>query len=94
MALIQCKECGHEISDAATSCPHCGAPVKPSTPVKSNTKTYMVSALLLGIVAILIAVANSGPGSIAQQNATVMFGAIGIISIVAAVVLFIKSKNE
>jgi len=54
----------------------------------------MVSALLLGIVAILIAVANSGPGSIAQQNATVMFGAIGIISIVAAVVLFIKSKNE
>ena len=27
MALINCTECGREISDAATVCPHCGAPV-------------------------------------------------------------------
>lgn len=27
MALINCNECGKEISDKATSCPHCGAPV-------------------------------------------------------------------
>lgn len=27
MALINCKECGKEISDTATVCPHCGAPV-------------------------------------------------------------------
>ena len=26
MALIKCYECGAEISDAATSCPRCGAP--------------------------------------------------------------------
>ena len=26
MALIKCYECGAEISDAAKSCPHCGAP--------------------------------------------------------------------
>ncbi|WP_083580581.1 zinc ribbon domain-containing protein [Bacteroides ilei] len=25
MALIKCSECGHEISDKATICPHCGA---------------------------------------------------------------------
>lgn len=24
MALIKCPECGHEISDSAPSCPHCG----------------------------------------------------------------------
>jgi len=28
MALINCNECGKEISDKATSCPHCGAPVE------------------------------------------------------------------
>lgn len=28
MALINCYECGKEISDQATACPHCGAPVK------------------------------------------------------------------
>ena len=22
--LIKCKECGHEISDSAMTCPHCG----------------------------------------------------------------------
>ena len=27
MALINCKECGQQISDAASVCPHCGAPV-------------------------------------------------------------------
>lgn len=26
MALISCSECGKEISDKATACPHCGAP--------------------------------------------------------------------
>jgi hypothetical protein len=26
MALVQCAECGGEISDKATACPHCGAP--------------------------------------------------------------------
>lgn len=27
MALINCKECGQQISDSASFCPHCGAPV-------------------------------------------------------------------
>lgn len=27
MALIICKECGREISNKATACPHCGAPI-------------------------------------------------------------------
>lgn len=27
MALINCSECSKEISDKASSCPHCGAPV-------------------------------------------------------------------
>lgn len=28
MALIKCSECGLQISDKATCCPHCGAPVE------------------------------------------------------------------
>ena len=27
MALIKCTECGKEISDKATACPHCGCPM-------------------------------------------------------------------
>lgn len=28
MALIKCKECGHEISDKASTCPNCGCPIE------------------------------------------------------------------
>ncbi len=30
MALIKCPECGREISDKATACPHCGMPMTPA----------------------------------------------------------------
>ena len=28
MALIKCKECGHDVSDKASTCPNCGCPVE------------------------------------------------------------------
>lgn len=31
MALVPCKECNHEVSDAAKACPGCGARVKPAS---------------------------------------------------------------
>lgn len=31
MAIIQCEECGREISDRAPACPHCGNPRVPQT---------------------------------------------------------------
>ena len=31
MALIQCSECGHQVSDKAVSCPMCGAPIAGAT---------------------------------------------------------------
>jgi ribosomal protein L7/L12 len=31
MALINCPECGKQISDMATSCPECGYPLQKST---------------------------------------------------------------
>lgn len=30
MALITCKECGQQVSDQATTCPNCGAPINTS----------------------------------------------------------------
>jgi hypothetical protein len=30
MALIQCEDCGREVSDRAPACPNCGAPVSSS----------------------------------------------------------------
>src|SRR5688500_2940213 len=32
MALIRCRECRNRISDQASACPKCGAPVAPAEP--------------------------------------------------------------
>lgn len=38
MALIKCSECGHDVSDKATSCPYCGNPIKKDVPLVNNDK--------------------------------------------------------
>ena len=36
MALIKCPECGHEVSDKASSCPNCGYPLRTATSDESE----------------------------------------------------------
>lgn len=38
MALIKCSECGKEISDKATTCIQCGAPLKTNNQISVNRK--------------------------------------------------------
>lgn len=52
MALIDCKECGKEVSKKAESCPHCGAPLK-KQPTQYGCGTLI---LMLIVVFILIGV--------------------------------------
>ena len=43
MALIQCSECGQQISDKAEFCPHCGLPMKPKTTRQFRILTGSIS---------------------------------------------------
>ncbi len=65
MALINCSECGKEISDKATTCPNCGAPVKKETvyvsrptgqikpePKKKSNKGIII-AVVIGIIILI-----------------------------------------
>ena len=58
MALIQCSECGREVSDQASSCPGCGAPTGKSpiadTPPKETTPIIGIVAIGLGLASILM----------------------------------------
>ena len=58
MALINCRECGKEISDQAKVCPNCGCPVKrEKAKLNINLNKYRKLAVpALVIVVILIAV--------------------------------------
>ena len=46
MAIIQCPECGKDVSSAAESCPQCGYPLKkgftPQEPIKYETTTVKI----------------------------------------------------
>lgn len=55
MALVTCKECGNEISSAASACPHCGAPVEKKARCKAAGILFNLLAVLsfIGITAYL-----------------------------------------
>lgn len=66
MALIKCSECGKEISDKASACPSCGAPIEkeeqkkePPKPV-TKKKTPFNKGTKTGIAIAVIAVAIMG----------------------------------
>ena len=46
MALIKCPECGKDVSTSASSCPHCGYPLRPTTsyqrPIQYETTTVKI----------------------------------------------------
>jgi hypothetical protein len=67
MAMTKCKECNHEISDQATSCPSCGAPQKP------KSKGLGLGAwifIIVGVVAVYqVATINSGSTGSAPASA-------------------------
>jgi hypothetical protein len=59
MSLIQCAECGKEISTEAKECPHCGAP---NTYVSKEKQygSYIFVFLGLMFVAILVVLYTTG----------------------------------
>lgn len=58
MALVHCTECGREISDRATSCPGCGAPVPAAALSGADPPKPTVASPVMGIVAIVLGVAG------------------------------------
>lgn len=65
MALTKCKECGHEVSNQAKTCPQCGAPM----PKRTSLVTWLVAGLL-GLVFINWIVSPSSDKPSPQAKAT------------------------
>lgn len=53
MSLINCPECQKEVSDEATTCPHCGKPL-PTTPAPPDPKRPKGKGCLFILVPILL----------------------------------------
>jgi len=51
MPLIPCKECAHEVSDKAASCPHCGVSIAGVPPRKPHrVKSWLFGILIIGLL--------------------------------------------
>ena len=51
MALIKCRDCGHDVSSSAVKCEHCGKLV-----VTSGARTvWIIAALLLAVLMAVVA---------------------------------------
>ena len=60
MALIQCSECGQQVSDKATTCPNCGVSISGSTSNKSASKLRIVRVGSTPIVSVTLEVRANG----------------------------------
>ena len=56
MALIECIECGKQISDKSDSCPHCGVPMK-ALRAKPHKEWHKRTSVTLSLAGVLIVVA-------------------------------------
>ena len=69
MALINCKECGKEISDTAKSCPNCGAKTKKE--IFKNKRIFFIGTpvlLIVLLVIILIFIANPNTDNFSSEQ--------------------------
>lgn len=67
MALINCEECGKEISDKAISCPHCGAPLIDKKK-KQSRLPYNLQLIAPLLILIIIIFSCSGSGNSASSR--------------------------
>ncbi len=56
MALINCPECGKEISDQSDSCIHCGYLLRPIISSPKRKRSPLLIAIIVSIIAVLLAV--------------------------------------
>lgn len=96
MSLINCPECGKQISDAASACPHCGYPLSPapapqaprtlrSTPLEEVKTNHSAGVALIVVALLLIPIIIYG----------FMFGIIpGILFLLVDIALFGAAMNN
>ena len=62
MAMVKCRECRQQVSSRATSCPHCGNPIK-----KSSSAGCLAAIVLSIIVVVIIVLSQNDSASVTSD---------------------------
>ncbi len=74
MAIIKCPECGQNISDEASVCPHCGC----TSIAEKRENNFVGTIILIGIVA-FISIWLFAPASVATVVIPLIMLVIGLL---------------
>lgn len=99
MALQECSECGNDVSDSASACPECGAPIESeSTDYKKGCSCFLAFIVYLVVTAffsIVCILSDRGIVESGEVTTYKLIAAIVIASVIAgipagAIVLFVS----
>lgn len=82
MALIQCPECGKDVSDKVKACPHCGYPMEAASQQPNTPQPVEVTAI------------NLSPKDLGKTK-KIVIGVVAVLCVVLAIVigLFVNKAN-
>jgi len=95
MALISCKECGHKVSDLASACPECGAPVATKsiqTPIQTIQKTskslklqrlYANIFFIVGLIMLIFNLTYAGQVNKNPSSFIIVFFLVSLVWLIA-----------
>src|SRR5437870_240847 len=106
MALINCPDCGNQVSDQARACPNCARPIVPFTPIQrevaknvaglSSGCFWMIVGILLlvlsPILVPIIVVIIVVPYNWIREN-PLLAGLLGVVA-VAGLILYLRSRMK
>lgn len=75
MALINCPDCGHKVSDSATACPSCARPMTEHVQTIERTGKSYKAAELIGVLLFF-----GGFAGLLGPHATVGLAWLGLIT--------------
>jgi nicotinamide riboside transporter PnuC len=88
MALINCTECGHQISDQAKACTQCGHPNQDNDSLYVSNPMKGKLTIIIGVILVMISILSFLVNFNKSTNPvvislTVTFGIMGLVLIAA-----------
>lgn len=83
MALVKCAECGNQISDKASACPKCGAPMARPVTIEQTGKRHK-TIQLIGVLLIVIGMVScmAGVRGDSEPTAAIVGAGMAIVGLV------------